>query len=145
MSKILTNFCFFPKKDFTGLDAPFEKPDRPFLVIDTEQLSPEESVDQLFKEIGWLDWFFTNITQHGLSIFSNIVIFTFVFRYVHNGYVEWKVAIIGAVLTGSMLYLGQLLIKYYLFHYFSPCRIVLCSRGVLRSMAHSRPKNLFRK
>lgn len=38
-------------KDFTGLDAPFEKPDQPFLIIDTEQLSPEESVDLLFKEV----------------------------------------------------------------------------------------------
>lgn len=38
-------------KDFTGLDAPFEKPENPFLVIDTERHDPQESVDRLFDEV----------------------------------------------------------------------------------------------
>ena len=38
-------------KDFTGLDAPFEKPVNPYLTIDTEKLSPEESVDRLYNEV----------------------------------------------------------------------------------------------
>ena len=38
-------------KDFTGLDAPFEKPENPFLVIDTENTSPEESVELLFTNV----------------------------------------------------------------------------------------------
>lgn len=37
--------------DFTGLDAPFEKPVKPVLVIDTEKLSPQESVDLLFETV----------------------------------------------------------------------------------------------
>lgn len=37
--------------DFTGLDAPFEKPVKPALVIDTEKLSPQESVDLLFETV----------------------------------------------------------------------------------------------
>jgi membrane protein len=32
--------------------------------------------------------------------------------------VQWKIAIGGAVITAIMLYIGQLLIKYYLFNYF---------------------------
>lgn len=38
-------------KNFTGLDAPFEKPEDPFLIIDTETLSPEESVDLIFEKV----------------------------------------------------------------------------------------------
>jgi len=38
-------------KDFTGLDAPFEKPDSPFLRIDTEKLSVNESIDLLYQEV----------------------------------------------------------------------------------------------
>jgi len=36
-------------KDFTGLDAPFDVPDTPFLVVDTEDLSIEESLDHLYQ------------------------------------------------------------------------------------------------
>jgi adenylylsulfate kinase len=38
-------------RDFTGLDAPFEKPDSPFLRIDTEKLSVNESIDLLYQEV----------------------------------------------------------------------------------------------
>ena len=38
-------------KNFTGLDAPFEKPANPYLLIDTESLSPAESVDLLFNKL----------------------------------------------------------------------------------------------
>jgi len=34
-------------KHFTGIDSPYEAPDRPELVLDTERLSIEESVDRL--------------------------------------------------------------------------------------------------
>lgn len=38
-------------KNFTGLDAPFEVPKQPFLRIDTENLSIEESIDLLYKSV----------------------------------------------------------------------------------------------
>jgi adenylylsulfate kinase len=38
-------------KDFTGLDAPFEKPENPFSRIDTEKLDIEQSVDLLFNKV----------------------------------------------------------------------------------------------
>ncbi len=38
-------------KDFTGLDAPFEPPEKPFLRIDTEKLSVEESVALVFQQV----------------------------------------------------------------------------------------------
>jgi membrane protein len=59
-----------------------------------------------------------SVFQHGFAIFGNVVIFTMVFKYVHDGVVKWRLAFRGALLTGTLLYLGQLLIKYYLFNYF---------------------------
>jgi len=56
--------------------------------------------------------------EHGLSILSNVIIFSFIFKYLSDGIVIWKVAINGAVLTAFLLYFGQLLIKYYLGNYF---------------------------
>ena len=38
-------------KDFTGLDAPFEKPENPYLVIDTEILDQEQSVNLIFDKV----------------------------------------------------------------------------------------------
>jgi len=62
--------------------------------------------------------FLSFVSTHGGSILSNTVIFFFVFKFLHDGFVHWKIAIRGALFTGSLLYLGQLLIKYYLTHYF---------------------------
>lgn len=38
-------------KDFTGLDAPFEAPEGPFLTIETEELNIDESVDLLYQGV----------------------------------------------------------------------------------------------
>ena len=56
--------------------------------------------------------------QHLISIFSNILIFTIVFKYIHDGFVPLKLAIKGAIVTSVLLFLSQLLIKYYLHNYF---------------------------
>lgn len=38
-------------KDFTGLDAPFDTPKKPFLTIDTEKLTVDESADLLYQNV----------------------------------------------------------------------------------------------
>lgn len=38
-------------KDFTGLDAPFDTPKKPFLTIDTEKLTINESADLLYQNV----------------------------------------------------------------------------------------------
>ena len=38
-------------KNFTGLDAPFELPENPWLEVDTEKQSPEESVETIYREL----------------------------------------------------------------------------------------------
>jgi adenylylsulfate kinase len=39
------------KAGFTGIDAPYEEPERPELVLRTDQLSVEESVDQIIGSL----------------------------------------------------------------------------------------------
>ena len=38
-------------KDFTGLDAPFDIPKKPFLNIDTEKLTVDESADMIYQKV----------------------------------------------------------------------------------------------
>ena len=66
---------------------------------------------------GFVD-FTLEFFQHLISIFSNILIFTIVFKYIHDGFVPIKLAIKGAFVTSVLLFLSQLLIKYYLQNYF---------------------------
>lgn len=74
--------------------------------------------DSVFEGKEILNMVLSSITQHTFAILTNAVIFTIVFKYVHDGYVKWKLAIGGAIFTSVMLYFGQLLIKHYLLHYF---------------------------
>ena len=40
------------------------------------------------------------------------------YKFLNSGDVKWRCARVGATVTGILLYLGQLLIKYYLFNHF---------------------------
>jgi membrane protein len=66
---------------------------------------------------GFVD-FTLEFFQHLISIFSNILIFTIVLKYIHDGFVPIKLAIKGAFVTSVLLFLSQLIIKYYLHNYF---------------------------
>jgi membrane protein len=59
---------------------------------------------------GFVD-FTLEFFQHLISIFSNILIFTIVFKYIHDGFVPIKLAIKGAFVTSVLLFLSQLLIS----------------------------------
>lgn len=73
---------------------------------------------QMFEEFEMIFWVFNFVLVHTIAIASNTFIFTLVFKFLHDGKVKWKPAIIGALFTGTLLYLGQVLIKYYLTNYF---------------------------
>jgi membrane protein len=73
---------------------------------------------EFFNNVYWLDIVMSNIMRHGMALLSNAILFALVFKYVHDGYVKWKLAIWGALITSILLYVGQLLIKYYLFTFF---------------------------
>jgi membrane protein len=56
--------------------------------------------------------------EHFTSLFVNFALFAFIFKYLHDGKLKWKLALGGALFTSILLYLGQLLINYYLSNYF---------------------------
>lgn len=74
--------------------------------------------ENYLEEKQMMHWFLSAITRHGLPILTNLIIFAFVFKYLHDGVVRWGIAMRGATATSIMLYVGQLLIKYYLLNYF---------------------------
>lgn len=73
---------------------------------------------KLLGDVDALYWVFMQVAQHGIAILSNLLIFTLLFRYLHDGVVQWKLAISGAMVTSVLLYVGQLLIKIYIAKYF---------------------------
>ncbi len=83
--------------------------------LETLVLSLEENY---FSDNAFISWLFSGFAHHVLPIILNFIVFTFIFKYLHDGVVRWKVAITGGVVTGVFLYLGQLLIKYYLTNFF---------------------------
>ena len=76
------------------------------------------SLDQLLYENSNMEFYLLQILQHLLSVGMNLFIFMLIFKYLHDGYVRWKLAFFGALITAILLYLGQLLINYYLQHFF---------------------------
>jgi len=74
--------------------------------------------DKWFEGMDTVHWIYQNLSSDGFAILTNFIIFTFVFRYVHDGVVRWRLAFAGAIVTAIMLYLGQLLIHFYVMNYF---------------------------
>jgi len=65
-----------------------------------------------------MHFLFNNGLAHFASIATNFIVFTMLFKFVHDGIVRWKSAMFGALITAVLVYLGQILIKYYLTHFF---------------------------
>ena len=72
----------------------------------------------LFEKMEIMNGFIIFFLEHILSMMSSLIIFTFIFKYLHDGVVEWKLAFGGALVTAIMLNVGGLIIKYYLGHIF---------------------------
>ncbi len=58
-----------------------------------------------------LNWLFKNGIAHLFSLITNLILFTLMFKYVHDGKIRWKVAFYGGLVTAVLVYLGQLVIK----------------------------------
>ena len=56
--------------------------------------------------------------HHLLSIAINLLIISFIFKFVHDGSITWSLVFKGALITSLLLFVSQLLIKYYLQNYF---------------------------
>ncbi len=73
---------------------------------------------KLFDDAGVLNTVYAMLMKHLIPILTNLVVFGIIFKYLHDGKVEWINALKGAVLTSVLLHAGQLIIKFYLTHYF---------------------------
>ena len=74
--------------------------------------------DRLFSGVQFVHQIATFSIQNLAPLLTNFIIFYFIFRFLHDAIVPRKIAMGGALVTTVLLYLGQLLIKYYLLHYF---------------------------
>lgn len=61
---------------------------------------------------------FLLIFEHFTMILVNFALFAFIFKYLHDGKIKWKLALGGSLFTAILLYLGQLVINYYLSNFF---------------------------
>lgn len=73
---------------------------------------------KLFGNLEGFEAFLILFLKFGISILSNMLIFVFVFKYLHDGVVQWGQAWIGSFFTSILLYIGQVFIQYYLTHFF---------------------------
>lgn len=72
----------------------------------------------LFANYTTIKWMFESFLHHGISYVSNVIIFAFMFKFLHDGIVKWRLALYGAMFTSALLYLGQIMIKFYISNYF---------------------------
>jgi len=73
---------------------------------------------EFFGDLNQFEVILLDLLQHGLAILTNVVLFAVIFKFLHDGNVRWKLAFAGAWATAILLYLGQLLIHFYLKNYF---------------------------
>lgn len=71
-----------------------------------------------FFENETLEYIYVYLLGHAMAILTNFLVFSCIFKFVHDGKVRWRLAMAGALVTGISLYLGQLVIKYYLGNFF---------------------------
>lgn len=72
----------------------------------------------LLGQLNYAEAFVIGVLQHVLAILTNVLLFALIFKYLHDGKVEWRLVFSGAIVTAVLLYAGQLLIKFYLKNYF---------------------------
>lgn len=74
--------------------------------------------NDVFNNTGWVGEAGLVILRNGMLLLVNWVILFFIFQFLHDGKVHWRRSLEGALLTSVMLYIGQLVIQFYLRHYF---------------------------
>jgi membrane protein len=73
---------------------------------------------KLFGNLQGFEAFMLVFLKFIIAILSNMLIFVFVFKFLHDGKVKWNQAWMGSFFTAILLYFGQVLIQYYLTHFF---------------------------
>src|SRR5690554_1449394 len=73
---------------------------------------------KIFSDGSFFQEVLFSILEHVSILAINFLVFTLVFKYLHDGVVKWKLAMAGALFTAILLYAGQLGVNYYLANYF---------------------------
>ena len=73
---------------------------------------------ELLGESSYFSAVFLEVLRHVVGVLSKVLIFSFVLKYLHDGEISWRLAWSGGFMTAIMLHLGQLVIQYYLSHFF---------------------------
>lgn len=73
---------------------------------------------QLFEDPNGVEQLVLSGALTVFSIAMNGLLFTLVFKFVHDGFVTFRTAFVGGLITAFLLLFGQLIIKYYLQNYF---------------------------
>lgn len=74
--------------------------------------------EKFFASYASLHGVFQVLVEHLFSILILWVIFMVLFKFAHDGIVAFKIALFGSLVTAIMMYVGQLLLKYYLVNHF---------------------------
>lgn len=82
------------------------------------QLVTVSFAHEIFGDNGFISSVSIEVLQHILGIATNWVIFAFVFRYLHDGIISWRLSWVGSFVTAVMLHIGQILIQFYLTNFF---------------------------
>jgi membrane protein len=72
----------------------------------------------IFGNLNTTEQFLVATLLNVFTVLMNTLLFTVVLKYVQDGMVPWKLALGGGLITATMLFIGQLVIKYYLKNYF---------------------------
>ncbi len=75
-------------------------------------------LQNLMGDMSAMEWLIWSGLANFSTILMNAFMFALVLKYVHDGKVDWKSVFYGGLFTAVLLFIGQLLIKYYLQHYF---------------------------
>lgn len=75
-------------------------------------------ISGILGELNTFEEFVITSLLNVFSIFTNVVLFAMVLKYVNDGQVKWRYALKGALFTSILLFIGQLLIKFYLANFF---------------------------
>lgn len=74
--------------------------------------------NQIFSNYTSFQSAFGIFAQHSISLLSNVLFFIIVFKFLSDATLTWKTVVIGSLFTSILLYLSQLLIKFYIENYF---------------------------
>lgn len=74
--------------------------------------------DKFLNDLNLMHEVYLTFLRIALPVFTNFIVMTVLFKFLHDGYIQWRFALKGAFITGLLLFLGQYVLRVYLSQYF---------------------------